>query len=86
MELRLPGTKEKIWRTMANLESAKRFVKLVCLYIDGEKAFPPDHPDLPHLEAFRKNEFEVFIWEEFQRREATEPLQGTVLSQAQDRI
>jgi hypothetical protein len=82
---RLPS-KEKIWRSMDNDESAKRFVKLAYLYIDGEKAFPPNHPDLPHLKAFRKDEFEVFIWEEFQRHEATEPLQGTVLSQAQDRI
>ena len=71
---------------MADLESVKRFIKLVCLYFDEEEAFPSDHPYLPHLEAFRKNEFEVFIWEEFQRREASEPLQGTVLSQPHDRI
>lgn len=71
---------------MDDLESAKGLVKLVCLYTDGQKAFPPDHPDLPHLEAFRKNEFEVFMWEEFQRHEATELLQGTVLSQPQHKI
>ena len=83
VELRLPGQKEKLYRAMDDLESAKRFVKLVCLYTDREKAFPPDHPDLPHLEAFRKKEFAVFIWEEFQRQEATKLLQGTVPSQPQ---
>jgi hypothetical protein len=86
VELRLPGRTEKLWRVMDELESAKRFVKLVCMYTDREKAFPPDHPDLPHLEAFRKNEFEVFIWGEFQRHEATKLLQGTVLSQPQHKI
>ena len=83
VELRLPGRKEKMWRVMDDLESARRFVKLVCLYTDKEKAFPPSHPDLPYLEAFCKKEFEVFIWEEFQRQEATKLLQGTVPSQPQ---
>jgi len=86
VELRLPGRKEKLWRVMDDLDSAKRFTKLLCLYTDGEKAFPPDHPDLPQLEAFHKKEFGDFIWEEFQRHEATKLLQGTVLSQPQHKI
>ncbi len=86
VEMRLPGRTEKIWRVMDDLESAKRFVKLVCLYTDREKAFPPDHPDFPNLQAFRKKEFAVFIWEEFQRQEATKLPQGTVPLQPHDKI
>jgi hypothetical protein len=71
---------------MDDLESAKRFRNLVCLYTDGGMAFPPDHPNLPHLKAFSKKVFGDFIWEEFQRHEATELLQGTVLSQPQHKI
>ena len=86
VEVRLPGRKEKFWWVVDDVETAKRLVNLVYLYIDREKGFPPDHPDFPHLQAFRKKEFEVFIWEEFQAQEATKLPQGTVPSQPHDKI
>ena len=60
VEVRLPGlAREKLWICVRDQISAERLGKLVCRYIDGIEAFPPDHPDLPQLQEFRKKEFEA---------------------------
>lgn len=69
VEVRLPGlAKEKLWICVRDQISAERLGELVCRYIDGIEAFPPDHPDLPQLQEFRKKEFEAFVSTEFERR------------------
>ena len=67
VNMRLPGGK-KTWIAVDNLNSAKRIVEIIDLYVAGFKALPDDHPDVPGLlEKFRSVQiFKQVVLQELQ--------------------
>jgi hypothetical protein len=65
VNMRLPGGK-KTWITVDNLNSAKRIVEIIDLYVAAFNALPDDHPDVPGLlEEFRSvREFTQVVLQE----------------------
>ena len=63
---RLPGGK-KTWIPVANMETAKRIVEIIDLYVAGFKALGDDHPDVPGLlEEFRSKGFKQVVLQELE--------------------
>ena len=61
VHMRLPGGK-KTWIPVANMETAKRIVKIIKIYVTGFKALGDDHPDGPGLlDEFRSAEFKQVV-------------------------
>ena len=61
VNMRLPGGKT-IWMTVDNLNSAKRIVEIIHLYVAGFKALPADHRDVAGLlEEFRNVDFKQVV-------------------------
>ena len=59
--MRIPGGKP-IWILVDDLNSAKRIVEWIDLYVAAFKALPADHPDVPGLlEKFRNGEFKQLV-------------------------
>jgi hypothetical protein len=67
VNMRLPGGKTT-WIAVDKMNSAKRIVEIIDLYVAGFKALPDDHPDVPGLlEEFRSvGEFKQVVLQELQ--------------------
>jgi hypothetical protein len=66
VNMRLPGGKTT-WIAVDKMNSAKRIVEIIDLYVAGFKALPDDHPDVPGLlEKFGNGEFKEVVLEELQ--------------------